>query len=167
MGDQLAGGLIRYTKETYEGSYSTDLLEQYKLYVQSADNESARRVASGSYFLTLNTALIALYGIQSAIFGQSFWILLVPVLGVVISIFGYQIIKSYRDLNKAKFEVIHELEQHLPAALFDYEWKIVEQGKGKSYKLVTYLEQRIPIVFIALHSLIVVIHVYHLGLLSW
>ena len=33
--------------------------------MQSAENVSARRIASSRYLLTLNTALVALYGIQA------------------------------------------------------------------------------------------------------
>ena len=72
MGQHADNRLIRHAKDSYEGSFSTDLLEQYKLYVQSAENVSARRVASSRYLLSLNVALAALYGLQSAGFGQSF-----------------------------------------------------------------------------------------------
>ena len=143
--------LFQFTGDTYEGSFKADLLEQYKLYVQSAENVSARRVASSRYLLTLNVALVALYGLQSANFGQTYWTLLVPVLGIPVSLLWHQIIKSHRDLNTVKFEVIHELEQHLPAALFDYEWQLAEHGKGKSYNPVTHIERWIPIAFVALH----------------
>ena len=133
MADQPAGGLFSYTKGTYAGSYNSDLLEQYKLYVQSAENVSARRVASSRYLLALNTALVALYGIQAATFGQSYWTLLVPIIGVVVSQLWHLIIKSHRDLNTVKFQIIHELEKHLPAAPFDYEWQAAEEGRGKAY----------------------------------
>src|SRR5438093_9350830 len=48
------------------------------------------------------------------------------------------------DLNTAKFKVIHELENWLPAALFRYEWESCEQRKGKAYKPITHLERFIP-----------------------
>ena len=51
------------------------------------------------------------------------------------------------DLNTAKFKVIHELENWLPAALFRYEWESCEQGKGKAYKPITHLERFIPLTF--------------------
>ena len=133
--------LFQSTGESYEGSFKADLLEQYKLYVQSAENVSARRVASSRYLLTLNVALVALYGLQSANFGQTYWTLLVPVLGIPVSLLWHQIIKSHRDLNAVKFEIIHELEWHLPAALFHYEWQIAGEGKGKSYNPVTHIER--------------------------
>ena len=151
MSDQTVKQLVHFTTKDYKGSFKADLLEQYKLYVQSAENVSARRVASSRYLLTLNVALVALYGLQSANFGQTYWTLLVPVLGIPVSLLWHQIIKSHRDLNAVKFELIHELEQHLPAALFNYEWQLAEHGKGKSYNPVTHIERWIPIAFVALH----------------
>ena len=62
MGGESDNSLFQFTGETYKGSFGTDLLEQYKLYVQSAENVSARRIASSRYLLTLNVALVALYG---------------------------------------------------------------------------------------------------------
>ena len=159
MSDQTIKRLVHYAREDYEGSFTTDILEQYKLYVQSAENVSARRVASSRYLLTLNVALVALYGLQSANFGQTYWTLLVPLIGIPISLLWHQIIKSHRDLNTVKFEVIHELEQHLPAALFGYEWQIAEQGRGKSYNPVTYIERWIPIAFAVLHMVITIVTV--------
>ena len=60
--------MIRQTQESYRESFKADLLEQCKMYVQSAENVSARRVASNRYLLTINAALVALYGLQSRIF---------------------------------------------------------------------------------------------------
>ena len=139
--------LINHTKETYGDSFGVDLLEQYKLYVQSAENVSARRVASNRYLLTLNAALVALYGLQSAGFGQSYWTLLIPV-----SLLWYLIIKSHADLNRIKFvDVIHELEKHLPASIYKYEWHLAQERQGKTYRAVTTIERWIPILFAALH----------------
>ena len=44
--------LFQFGAEDYGGSFKADLLEQYKLYVQSAENVSARRVQSSRYLLT-------------------------------------------------------------------------------------------------------------------
>ena len=132
MDDRPSESLIRQTEGSYGDSFRADLLEQYKLYVQSAENVSARRVASNRYLLTLNAALVALYGLQSAGFGQSYWTLLMPVIGIPVSLLWYLIIKSHADLNRIKFvEVIHEMEKHLPAAMYKYEWQLAEEGQGQ------------------------------------
>ena len=143
--------LFQFEAEDYGGSFKADLLEQYKLYVQSAENVSARRVQSSRYLLTLNAALVALYGFQSAGFGQNYWALVVPVVGIPVSLLWYLIIKSHANLNRVKFDVIHEFERHLPAAMYRYEWRLAEDGKGKSYRAVTAIEKWIPILFAILH----------------
>ncbi len=151
MSCESGNNLFQFTGEDYEGPFKADLLEQYKLYVQSAENVSARRVQSSRYLLTLNAALVALYGFQSAGFGQSYWALVVPVVGIPVSLLWYLIIKSHADLNRVKFDVIHEFERHLPAAMYRYEWRLAEDGKGKSYRAVTAIEKWIPLLFAILH----------------
>ncbi len=143
--------LFSQAKENYGDSFNTHLLEQYKLYVQSAENVSARRVASSRYLLTLNSALVALYGLQSADLDQNYWALLIPVVGIRISVLWYRIIKSHADLNRVKFKIIYVLEDHLPAAMYKYEWHLAEEGRGKTYRTVTTFEKWVPVVFGALH----------------
>ena len=151
MSQQSNGCLVHYTKETYGDSFGTDLLEQYKTYVQSAENVSARRVASSRYLLTLNIVLVTLYGIQSEGSVQSYWTTLVPILGILVSVLWYQIIKSHSDLNAVKFKIIHQLEEHLPVTLYAHEWQLAGEGRGTSYSAVTRIEKWIPIAFIVLH----------------
>lgn len=87
----------------------------------------------------------------------AYWAILVPVAGVLVSLTWYRIIISYRDLNSIKFNVIHELEQHLPAALYEYEWQKAEEGRGKAYHPLTHLEWWVPIVFMALYALLAIL----------
>ncbi len=159
---------MHQSKDTYGGSFHADLLEQYKAYVQSAENVSARRVASNRFMLSINTALVALYGLQSANFGQGYWTLLIPVMGIPVSALWYLIIKSHADLNRIKFNVIHELEQHLPSAMYKHEWKLAEEGQGKIYRAVTSIERWIPILFTVLHvALAVMIILAIAGVVDW
>ena len=151
MPDQSNSSLVHIPVKEYGESFNADLLEQYKLYVQSAENVSSRRVQSSRYLLTLNAALVALYGFHSVGFGQNSWALVVPIIGMPVSILWFLIIKSHADLNGIKFEIIHELEGHLPAALYKYEWQLAEKGRGKSYRAVTNIEKCIPLAFFLLH----------------
>lgn len=163
-----SAALFSHSKEAYGEAFSTYLLEQYKLYVQSAENVSARRVASSRYLLTLSSALVALYGLQSADFSQNYWTLLTPVAGITVSILWYLIIKSHADLNAVKFKIILELEEHLPAAMYRYEWRLAEDGRGKTYRTVTTIERWVPILFGALHMVLVItIVLTFAGVLDW
>ena len=160
--------LFNYTRDSYGDSFTTDLLEQYKLYVQSAENVSARRLASTRYLLTLNTALIALYGFLLANLDQGYWSLPIPVIGILVSLLWYLIIKSHADLNEVKFKVIHEMEGHLPVAMYAYEWKLAGEGKGKAYRAVTKIERWIPFLFVGLHAILLVVMILaSLDILSW
>ena len=154
--------LIRHTKETYGDSFKADLFEQYKLYVESAEKISERRVSANNYLLTVNAFLVTLYGLLAANQYKGYWAILVPVAGVLVSLTWQRIITSYRDLNSVKFKVIHELERQMPAALYDYEWHKAEEGRGKAYHPLTHLERWVPIIFVVLYILLAI-----LGLLDW
>ena len=168
MANQERESAIHQTADTYGGSFHADLLEQYKLYVQSAENVSSRRVASSRYLLTLNAALVALYGLHPANFGQGYWTLLIPFIGISVSVLWYLIIKSHADLNRVKFDVIHKFEQHLPAAMYKYEWKLAEEGRGKTYRAVTTIERWIPILFAALHVVLAMMIILAIaGVMDW
>ena len=158
MTDTPDRGLFGHTKETYPGAFQADLLEQYKLYVQSAENVSARRLASSRYLLAVNAALVALYGFRAQ-GPDSIWLtLLLPVLGIPVSLLWHRIIRSHRDLNEVKFTIIHDLEEHLPAAVFAREWRLANQGKGRTYRPVTDIERWIPLAFLALHLVLLVLY---------
>ena len=168
MANQERESVIHLTGDVYGGSFHADLLEQYNFYVQSAENVSARRGASIQYLLTVNAVLVALYGFQSAEFGQNRWTLVVPFVGFCVSLLWCSIINSHADLNRVKFKVIHEFERHLPAAMNRYEWQLAEGGQGQVYRAVTAIERRIPALFAALHVALAIIIILELaGILDW
>ena len=153
MTDRAGEGAVRCSRDAYGETFTTDLLEQYKIYVQSAEHVSARRLASSRLLLALSAGLAALYGIRPEGF-ESGWALSVPVLGIVVSHLWSRIIRSHRELNRVKFALIHELEQHLPAAPYTCEWRLAEQGRGRSYRAVTDIERWLPWTFLALHVIL-------------
>jgi hypothetical protein len=89
--------------------------ELYKLAVEMADRVSARRGIANSFFLTASTAVVALLA------GEHLrWYLAVA--GIVLSASWWALLKSYRDLNTAKFEVILAMEERLPVRVYGDEW---------------------------------------------
>lgn len=146
--------LIRHTKESYGESFKADLFEQYKLYIESAEKISERRVSANNYLLTVNAFLVTLYGLLAASPYKGGWAVLVPVAGILVSLTWLRIITSYRDLNTVKFRVIHELEQEMPAALYHYEWHKAEEGRGSAYHPLTHLERWVPVIFMLLYVLL-------------
>lgn len=134
--------------EEYGGEYRAHLLEQYKLYVGTSQQISERRQQSNNYLLTLNSSLVALYVALLSSFGHHWWNVFIPVAGLFVCFIWHSLVESYKDLNTAKFAVIHELEEQLPAALFRYEWHVCGHGKDKDkYIPLTHLERWIPWMF--------------------
>jgi hypothetical protein len=157
--------LYRIPPDKYGGEYQNHLFEQYKLYVQMADKISERRQSANSFFLTINTALIAFLGLVARPdVGSSPgvtanpplpWVLVVSAAGVVLCYTWYRLVHSYKDLNSGKFKVVHAIESRLPASPYDAEWEAVGRGEDpKLYLPFTHVEVRIPWVFATLYILL-------------
>lgn len=135
-------------------TYQEHLLAQYKLYVEMTDHVNSRRQTANTFFLSINTALIGLLGyINPNYASQSemtfLWI--IAVAGISLGYLWYRIMRSYLDLNTAKFQVIHNIEKHLPLTPYAAEW--ASMGKGKDPKLPfvsTHIEILIPWIFMFL-----------------
>jgi hypothetical protein len=138
-----------YCPEMFEQYGSADkyrdhLLEQYKAYSESAQKNSDRRNTANVYFLTINTALITILGylqVKQAANVEIAAYVLIALAGIVISFMWYRLIRSYKDLNTAKFKVIHEIEKQLPIRPFGAEWEAV--GRGEPQAIFTVYSHRI------------------------
>jgi hypothetical protein len=139
--------LISNPKETYGERFQDHLLEQYKIFVESSQKVSEKRISTGNYLLTVSSSLLTVFGIASTLHVGGAWLVIIPIAGLLVSLTWFSLVISYKDLNTAKFKVIHELEDYLPVALFRYEWHSCEQGRGKAYKPITHLERWIPVIF--------------------
>lgn len=137
-------------KEEYGEQFSEHMLEQYKLYVEMADRVSSRRAQTHRFYISLLSILLVLLSIVASIgrFSEILDIILlaIAILGVILCAVWWVNIRSYRQLNSGKFEVIHEMERELPIAAYDKEWEILGRGKqaGK-YLQLTRVEQWVPL----------------------
>lgn len=147
VGQRPVDHLISNPKEIYGERFQDHLLEQYKIFVDSSLKVSEKRISTGNYLLTVSSSLMTVFGIASTLNVGGRWLSIIPVAGFLVSLTWFSLIRAYKDLNTAKFKVIHELEDYLPVALFRYEWHACELGKGKTYKPITHLERWIPIIF--------------------
>ena len=150
--------LIGLPEIEYGRDYRTHVLEIYKLYVEMADNISERRQSANSFFLTLNSAIVALISyvsISSNNTVQSSFFWLVPVSGMVLSFLWYRLIRSYKDLNSGKFKVIHAIEKQLPLRPYDAEWTALGSGKRPDlYLPFTNIEVYVPWIFFVIHLIV-------------
>jgi hypothetical protein len=149
--------LLGVSQDAYGAEYRTHMLEQWKVCVSMADEISKRRHGANAFFLSINTATIAFLGIvQAKPDTHAVWFVVAGLAGLTLSLAWQRTIQSYRDLNTAKFAVIHEIEQHLPVRPFDAEWSFVNRGAdAKLYWPVSHLESRIPWVFCGMYLFLI------------
>lgn len=137
------------------------IVAQYELYVEMADRISARRQTANNFFLSISSALVGVGGLSVSRGGLSMpltYIWASAVSGVFVSLLWWRLITSYRDLNSAKFKVVHEMETLLPVKPYHAEWAEVGGGKvSKLYLPVTHAERIVPIGFGILHLVLAVI----------
>lgn len=141
------------------------LLEQYKLYVEMADRNSERRGQTNKFYITILTGLLALtsWAASNTVLCDvvNILLLLIAVLGLVLCGIWFLNINSYKQMNKAKFIVIHEMEKHLPFSCYDIEWEILEHGEDrKIYFPYTEIERYIPLVLAIPYSALLVIALF-------
>ena len=159
---QLRAALLGWAGAVDGKSLPTEQLpvafDQYRLYVELTDRISERRQTANSFFVAVNTAVVALLGYINAekepLRAQRFYFL-ITVAGIILCFLWYRIIRSYRDLNTARFAVVHQMELLFPLRPYTAEWDLVGQGHvSKLYKPFTHIEIAVPWLFFALYGLV-------------
>lgn len=144
--------------EDADSKFIDHYLEQYRIYLHIMNNTHDRNNKSNDFFLGLNTAIIGVLGYletKGNANNESIIFIFAPFVGIAICYCWYQIIDSYRKLNRTKFKIIHEVESKLPISLFENEWELLGKGKDRSkYYPLSLIERKIPIIFIVLYIVI-------------
>ncbi|MFK4037014.1 hypothetical protein ACI2LC_14575 [Nonomuraea wenchangensis] len=130
--------------------------------VEMADRLSARRGTANAFFLTVQTTFVAVLGVATPGLAKSPWLigLTVSLAGVALSATWWMQLRSYRDLNQAKFKVINRIEEELPLKIFSDEWEYLKKDPIRNwrsrYAELGTSERAIPWVFATLHILMFV-----------
>lgn len=157
------------TQEEGGGSATpTELLDLYRLSVEMADRISARRGQANQFYLTLQSSLLGVPAVFGLVGGNHLSPLtgtLLAVVGGMTSITWWLQLRSYRDLNRAKFEVINAMEdKYLAVKPFSDEWAYLKKDPvprwRSRYAELGTVERIVPIVFLAVNA-IVGIAVWH------
>ncbi|MFJ3219516.1 hypothetical protein ACIPLC_26770 [Kitasatospora sp. NPDC086801] len=137
-----------------------ELLELYKLAVEMADRLSARRGTANAFFLSVQTVLVTVVGFGMPQLQESAWwaVVAITAAGLTLSVAWWLQLRSYRDLNTAKFKVINELENGLPVKVFTDEWNYLKEtprpAGRKRYAELGISERIVPWVFAMVYLLI-------------
>ena len=153
-------GIRRASCRLYVGWMMSDtdqdeLLEIYKLHTELADRVSQRREGANRLYVSLLVGLAVFsaallrFGIGEAPLQPM--LIFIGFIGICLSISWLIVINSYRQLNSAKFRVLHDLEKKLPYQFFTLEWDPSQASeKSNRYWRLTVVEQSLPSIFLLL-----------------
>ena len=120
----------------YGPDYRGHLLEQYKLYVEMADRISQRRDQSNRFYAGLMSAIALAMAVvvRLGISGTDLYVILLiaGLFGGSLSVVWFVNLHSYRVLNRAKYRVIHRMEDALPWAGYREEWDELRPPEGRA-----------------------------------
>ena len=135
---------------------SPEVFEQYKLALEMADRVSARRGQANQFYLTLQSSLLGVPAILG-LFGSGSGLdplraTLIALIGAMTSITWWLQLRSFRDLNRAKFKVINQMERdYLTVHPFTDEWAVLKKDPiprwQERYAELGAVERVIPVVF--------------------
>lgn len=94
-------------------------MEQYKMFIESAEKNSDRRINQNNIYLTLNLAFISYIFTQELDLKHNILMLIV---GLIICTIWFFTINNYAKRNKVKFDIINESDY---GKLYREEWKRV------------------------------------------
>jgi hypothetical protein len=136
---------------------SPPVFELYKEYAQTVEKVSDRRANLNSWMITLLNIVLASDG------GMSYLLpahagseniassLIIPLAGIVTSLIWLALLRSYRQLNQAKFEVLFDFEDKMGVEVFRLERKRYKQIARTGFSKI---ERYVPVAFIALFALV-------------
>ena len=132
------------------------LLEQYKAFLQTSEDLVSRRQNVNNFYISINSALMAAFGIIWALDMLSiykfFTGILLSVVGIILSVSWIKLLASYGDLNSSKMKIISYIEKQLHASLYDAEWAALSDKLNKrKYVSFTNSEKRVPVLFIVVY----------------
>jgi hypothetical protein len=131
-------------------------LKVFELYLATAEKVSDRRAAANAWMLSVNSAIVALYGYLAAdklsvpLPQKGVWLWAIPAAGAIVSVAWAVLLTSYRQLNRAKFGVLQEMEKDLPSQPFAKERELYGRRRPLSK-----IETAIPLCFLLLYVAII------------
>jgi hypothetical protein len=134
-------------------------LALFELYLTTAEKVSDRRAQANTWMLSVNSAIVALYGYLQAdktavgAAQKAVWLWAIPAAGAIVCLAWAALLTAYRELNRAKFAVLQQIEADLPVALYTRERETYRRGRRRS---LSDIERLIPACFALLYVVMLV-----------
>ena len=139
--------------EKFPDADGSMLMKLYLYYAGQTEALINRRGANSRYFLTVNAGISSITGALLELEpGGNFWLVALPIAGIIVCAVWWLLTRSYRILTKARFDVITEMEARFPVAPYTDEWRMIKKGPAYSeYKSIARQEAIVPMVFVGLY----------------
>ena len=125
----------------------TELLEIYKLHAELADRVSQRREGANRLYVSVLAGMVTFLAvsIRFGVGDVSSDVMLRSggVLGALLSLSWFVVLRSYRQLNSGKFKALRDLETQLTYPFFTTEWELLQNRYWK----LTVVETALPCIF--------------------
>ncbi|MCL2520988.1 MAG: hypothetical protein FWE37_08345 [Spirochaetaceae bacterium] len=129
-----------------------ELLELYRIMVESSANNENKRLKMNMLYTTLIVGIYALMGLNE---GGNIYL---PLIAIAIAFIWGLTINHYRLLAQAKYDaVILELEKAFEMPIFAKEWEYLKKHSPKLE--LTKIERLLPLIIIILSTIIFMIEV--------
>jgi len=176
--DELAEIINNFENGEYKLFNSADsiqdtamMLEQYKLFLATSESVVSRRQSTNNFYITVNSALLAFYGVIAALnvemYIKAIMGAIFSVIGVILCFSWIRIISSYGNLNGSKMKIISLIEKKLPLSLYDAEWAALsDKLNKKKYVPFSNAEKITPKLFASMYVILLimllVLFVFHI-----
>ena len=141
-------------------------MDQYKMFQKTSEDLVARRQSVSSFYISVNSALVALLGIVMGLVEMPtkiYVMLFMCLTGIILDFSWIRILEAYGTLNAAKMKVIHLIEEQLPVALYDTEWRVMsDKLNNRKYVSFTNSEKRIPKIFAGVYAIVILVTAIYL-----
>jgi hypothetical protein len=152
-----------------EGVADQQTFEIFKLCLEFADRTTARRAGANTFFVSLHSIIASVVAYVAAVRLPKgnldhFSLVIIAAVGVTLSLTWWGILRYFRRLNRAKWEVINNIEKAMPIQPFTQEWQILhpEEASGKRlgwfrrnrHREATVVEQVVPLAFAIVYVLL-------------
>lgn len=148
----------RFKDTVFDEKISVLILEQWKACVDCSKEISSRRLSMNGLFLTGLSLLVGGITFGNGLAGFTMFqrdivIFSICTIGIILCRLWVNQLSYYSSLNDEKYNIIRELENYLPAFVFQKEYKLF-YCKGKSFSRI---EKYIPMSFAVFFLIAIVV----------
>lgn len=153
--------IINQGENEVDSNSKNNIVEQYKLLVDSSHKIEERRSSSNNVFIGINTILVSVLAnspqlIKIEVYYLPF-IASLGFIGILISYDWLKVINSYKKLNFLNYALIQSLEKFLPTYVFSLRAKLEAEQPDQKIKnrgsSILMNEKLLPQVFLSIYSI--------------